>query len=150
MGMSDDNGRIWPALRGRTASYAEIAPAIAPAPRQYTLARTGGAPVSFVGTPVAQAVSAPERGPKGRERWHTVTIYRTRTGKSWIVQVQYRTTWQHERDETAVSIVRAPDEASAAREIGDILRAYEPPDRDWAALITAVLGQLPQATEVIQ
>lgn len=154
-----------------TVRYAETAPAIEPAPRQYTLARTGGVPILFVGAPVAQAVSEPERGPKHRERWHVVTIYRTRARKSWIVQIQYRTTWQHERDETTVSIVRALDEATAARKIGNVLRAYEPPvtgypphaeyddrqdallarhDRDWAALITAVLGQLPASTEVIQ
>lgn len=138
---------------------------------QHTLQRTGGAPVSFIGEIVVCMIGDTEQGPKGHARNHSVTIYRTRAGKTWIVEIHYSTTWATERDETTVEIVRAPDEASAARKIAAKLSEYDLcgpitgyPDHpafankqerllarheaDWAALVSAVLTQLGAVEEV--
>lgn len=71
----------------------------------YTLPRTGLPPLEFAGELVAAASSATKTGPLC-ERWHEVTVYRTRSG--WLVAaVSYRTRRVGEHDHHAATTCTA-------------------------------------------
>lgn len=63
---------------------------------EYTLTRTGQAPLHFTGEILADEDS---RLTAGREnnRWHEMRVYRTKGG-NYVVEVIYRTQWQGEED----------------------------------------------------
>lgn len=141
--------------------------------QQHTLVRTDGAPVCFVGELIASAQTLPECGPENRSRSHECNVYRTRTGKSWIVEILFWTGWDHERDTATVTVVRGADDVSGAQAIAGVLAAYDPckpvtgypigpqfaakQERllawhrsAWAELVSEVLAQLPSAAEVVE
>lgn len=75
---------------------------------EYTLPRAGDVPVTFAGELIAEESSFEHQGPS-QNRWFDLTLYRT-TGGAWVVGINYRTRWQGERDQDAVTV--CPDAAA--------------------------------------
>lgn len=62
----------------------------------YTLRRTGQAPLRFQGELLAEADGEYESG-RDFNRWHELTVYRTRGGK-YVLRIAYRSAHQGELD----------------------------------------------------
>lgn len=80
---------------------------------EYTLKRSGAAPLSFTGELIAEALGNRDK------RWHDLRLYRT-CGGSYVAQVEYRTNWEGEIETSAVEVSESPEA------IEDFFRGYDP------------------------
>lgn len=84
--------------------------------QDYTLERTGQAPLTFAGEMLARHDSRRTAG-RDNNRWHVVVIYRTAAG-AYVAEVVYRTCWQGEQDRYWAVAAAAGDVAAVLRELG--------------------------------
>jgi len=134
--------------------------------QEYTVSRTGDAPLKFKGEMVASADGKWFNG-KDQNRWHEITIFRTAGGK-YVLSIEYRTQWQGEADAHDVEV------CDDIEKVVDFLRFHDPLEhlagyprgvqgfeekqaaleeslrRRWDALLTEVLGEIPEAAETIE
>lgn len=78
---------------------------------EFTLARTGDAPLRLRGVLLAEGDSE-RRGGNDTTRHHELAVYRTGSGR-YVVRIAYRTTWQGEGERLLAIICDTPDDVIA-------------------------------------
>jgi len=73
---------------------------------EFTIERTGQAPLTFVGTILTESSGARVQDQE-QNRWHDIAIYRTKAGR-YVVFVEYRSTWKAEIGRCEVAIFDNP------------------------------------------
>lgn len=140
--------------------------------QQYQLQRTNGPAVCFRGEIRAESYSAPEKSGKDgwRVREHAIRVYQSDRVQTWIVEVEYNTTWRDEHSTREVHVLRAMDDRKAVEGIRSTLERHDPtasiagyPAADeyaarqlrllawhraeWKALCARLMAQLPGSAE---
>jgi hypothetical protein len=105
---------------------------------EFTIPRTGDRPLKFTGERIAHADGERVRG-KEQSRWHEIAIYHGPGG--YVVQIAFRTKWQHELDHDFAAWVS--------------LAPGEPPGKNVAALLqnygaTAYLKGFPEGEYYVE
>jgi hypothetical protein len=132
---------------------------------EYTLPRTGQAPLRFRGTLVAESDGERQLG-REHIRWHELAVYRTAKGR-YVVRIAYRTRYQGELDRDVAEV------AADAAGVAAAMRSYDPgewvrgyPDhpsyadrqesllrnvrRRYEAQVTEILACLPGVAEEVE
>ncbi len=79
-----------------------------------TLERTGKRPLMFEGELVDEVFGATGKV----NRWHDVSVYKTRTFK-FVVLIQYQSTWDGEIDHSTVEVADTPEDVARILEEHD-------------------------------
>lgn len=69
----------------------------------FTVTRTGRAPLVFVGELIAEVEG------DGDKRWHDLRLYRTQGG-AYVAHVEYRTRWEGEIETSAAEACDSPED----------------------------------------
>lgn len=85
--------------------------------KEYTISRTGQAPLRFAGEQLATWSSKTESGYL-RNRYHTVTLFRDAGGR-FVARIEYDTTWQGERAQQVALVAGSGEEIARALEEHD-------------------------------
>lgn len=91
------------------SSNAETIPG-EPVGGNYTLRRSGQAPLTFRGELIASS-DGERQGGKEHTRWHELAIYRTAGGK-YVAVISFRTKWQGELDHDEAEPLATPEEVA--------------------------------------